>query len=51
MIVARENQGLSVPLIVKKCVEEVENRGMDLIGEFRIAKFEMKSLKVDDRAI
>lgn len=33
MIVARENQGLSVPLIVKKCVEEVESRGMDLIGE------------------
>ena len=34
MIVARENQGLSVPLIVKKCVEEVESRGMDLIGEW-----------------
>lgn len=39
MIVARENQGLSVPLIVKKCVEEVENRGLDLIGKLLLFKY------------
>lgn len=32
LIVAKENSGLNVPLIVKKCVEEIELRGMDLIG-------------------
>ena len=36
MIVARENQGLNIPLIVKKCVDEIENRGMDLIGKVLI---------------
>ncbi len=27
--------GLSVPVIVKRCVEEVERRGMDIIGIYR----------------
>ncbi|XP_037071158.1 rho GTPase-activating protein 100F-like [Pollicipes pollicipes] len=34
--VAREGSGLSVPLIVKRCVDEVERRGLDIIGLYRL---------------
>lgn len=35
-VVSRENSGLSVPLIVKRCVDEVERRGLDIIGLYRL---------------
>ena len=48
MIVARENRGLSVPLIAKKCVEEIENRGMDLIGIYRICGSQVRKNLLKD---
>ncbi|XP_074598323.1 rho GTPase activating protein at 100F isoform X2 [Brevipalpus obovatus] len=35
-VVNRENSGLSVPLIVKKCTAEIEARGIDLVGIYRL---------------
>jgi hypothetical protein len=35
-LVNRENSGLNVPLIVKRCVEEIEKRGSDLVGIYRL---------------
>lgn len=35
-VVNRENSGLNVPLIIKRCVEEVEKRGCDLVGIYRL---------------
>ncbi|KAK7101033.1 hypothetical protein V1264_023881 [Littorina saxatilis] len=35
-VIARENCGLSMPLLVKKCVEEVEARGLDTVGIYRL---------------
>ena len=34
--VNRENAGLSVPLIIKRCVEEIHKRGLDLVGIYRL---------------
>lgn len=48
MVVARENRGLSVPLIVKKCVEEVEIRGLDLIGIYRICGSQVRKNLLKD---
>ncbi|KAF0295243.1 Rho GTPase-activating protein 100F [Amphibalanus amphitrite] len=35
-VVARENSGLAIPLLVKRCVDEVERRGLDIIGLYRL---------------
>ncbi|RWS28310.1 rho GTPase-activating protein 100F-like protein [Leptotrombidium deliense] len=35
-VVNRENSGFNVPLIVKRCVEEIERRGIDLVGIYRL---------------
>lgn len=35
-LVIRENSGFSVPLIVKRCAEEVEKRGLDIVGIYRL---------------
>lgn len=35
-VVIRENSGFSVPLIVKRCAEEVERRGLDIVGIYRL---------------
>ena len=35
-LVNRENSGSSIPLIIKRCVEEVESRGLDLVGIYRL---------------
>ncbi|CAG2109406.1 unnamed protein product, partial [Medioppia subpectinata] len=35
-VVNRENSGLNVPLIVKRCVDEIEKRGLDLVGIYRL---------------
>lgn len=35
-VVIRENSGFSVPLIVKRCAEEVEKRGLDIVGIYRL---------------
>ncbi|KAL8575304.1 hypothetical protein ACOMHN_003138 [Nucella lapillus] len=35
-VIKRENSGLNVPLLVKKCVEEVEGRGVDTVGIYRL---------------
>ena len=43
-VVARENSGLSVPLIVKRCVDEVERRGLDIIGLYRLCGSATKKL-------
>lgn len=36
IVVNRENSGAGVPLILKRCVEEVEKRGLDLVGIYRL---------------
>jgi len=35
-VVTRENSGMGVPFLVQKCVEEVERRGMDIVGLYRL---------------
>lgn len=35
-VVKRENSGAKVPLILKRCVEEVEKRGVNVVGIYRL---------------
>lgn len=35
-VIKRENSGFNVPLLVKKCVEEVESRGLETVGIYRL---------------
>jgi hypothetical protein len=35
-IVMKEDSGLNVPLIVQRCIEEIERRGLDIIGLYRL---------------
>lgn len=35
-VVAREATGTGVPILVKRCIEEVERRGLDIIGLYRL---------------
>ena len=35
-VIKRENSGFSVPLLVKKCVQEVESRGLETVGIYRL---------------
>ncbi|XP_071041965.1 rho GTPase-activating protein 100F [Parasteatoda tepidariorum] len=35
-VLVREDSGYGVPLIVKRCTEEVEKRGMDIVGIYRL---------------
>jgi len=35
-LVARERSTLDVPLVVQRCVEEVERRGVDHVGIYRL---------------
>ncbi|XP_054162005.1 rho GTPase-activating protein 100F-like isoform X2 [Oppia nitens] len=35
-VVNRENSGLNVPIIIKRCVDEIEKRGKDLPGIYRL---------------
>ena len=57
-VIKRENSGLSVPLLVVKCVAEVERRGLDVVGIYRLCSsarrkaqlrevFEKHSMSVD----
>ena len=36
MIIKREKTGLNVPVLVRKCVEEVDKRGLDIVGIYRL---------------
>ena len=36
-VVSRERSGLSVPLLVQRCVREVENRGLSQLGVYRLS--------------
>ena len=36
MVINRESSGLNVPLLVHKCVEEVERRGLGTVGIYRL---------------
>lgn len=35
-VIKRENTDVNIPLLVVKCVEEVERRGMDVVGIYRL---------------
>nr|KAG5714004.1 hypothetical protein BaRGS_020332 [Batillaria attramentaria] len=35
-VIKRENSGLNVPLLVKKCIDEVESRGLETVGIYRL---------------
>ncbi|KAF8777263.1 Rho GTPase-activating protein 100F like protein [Argiope bruennichi] len=35
-VLVREDSGYGVPLIVKRCTEEVERRGLDIVGIYRL---------------
>ncbi|KAG8185701.1 hypothetical protein JTE90_003240 [Oedothorax gibbosus] len=35
-VLVREDSGFGVPLIVKRCTEEVERRGLDIVGIYRL---------------
>ena len=41
-VLDRESSGFPVPLIVKRCIEEVEKRGLDIIGIYRLCGSETK---------
>ena len=41
-VLAREASGFMVPLIVKRCTEEVEQRGLDIIGIYRLCGADAK---------
>lgn len=34
--VTRENSGFNVPIIIKRCIDEIERRGLDIIGLYRL---------------
>ncbi|CAM1297774.1 syd-1 (predicted) [Pycnogonum litorale] len=34
--VARENSSFNVPIIVKRCIDEIDRRGLDIIGLYRL---------------
>ena len=36
VVVQRENSGRNVPIIVQKCVEEIEERGLSYVGVYRV---------------
>ncbi|XP_036361850.1 rho GTPase-activating protein 100F isoform X2 [Octopus sinensis] len=36
VVISRENSGFDVPLIVKKCIEEIEIRGLEVVGIYRL---------------
>lgn len=57
-VIRRENSGLNVPLLVVKCIAEVERRGLDVVGIYRLCSsarrkaqlrevFEKQTLNVD----
>ncbi|XP_076347062.1 rho GTPase-activating protein 100F-like isoform X2 [Tachypleus tridentatus] len=35
-VVARESTGFGIPLVVKKCLDEIEKRGLDTVGIYRL---------------
>ncbi|XP_070563974.1 rho GTPase-activating protein 100F-like [Ptychodera flava] len=35
-VVRRERTGMNVPLLVQKCVKEIEDRGLEMIGVYRV---------------
>ena len=41
-VLERESAGFPVPLIVKRCTDEVEKRGLDIIGIYRLCGSETK---------
>ena len=41
-VLERETAGFPVPLIVKRCTDEVEKRGLDIIGIYRLCGSETK---------
>lgn len=42
VVLERETSGFPVPLIVKRCTDEVEKRGLDIIGIYRLCGSETK---------
>ena len=42
IVLERESSGFPVPLIVKRCTDEVEKRGLDIIGIYRLCGSETK---------
>lgn len=34
--VSRENSGFNVPIVIKRCIDEIERRGLDIIGLYRL---------------
>ncbi|XP_077981872.1 rho GTPase-activating protein 100F-like [Glandiceps talaboti] len=48
-VVRRERTGHNVPLIVQKCVKEIEDRGLEMIGVYRVcgSAKRKKTLKVE----
>ncbi len=47
-VLDRESSGFLVPLIVKRCIEEVEKRGLDIIGIYRLCGSETKKSMLRD---
>jgi len=47
-VVMKEDSGLNVPLIVQRCIEEIERRGLDIIGLYRLCGSAMKKQTLRD---
>lgn len=41
-VLEREASGYTVPVILKRCIDEIERRGMDIIGIYRLCGAETK---------
>jgi hypothetical protein len=48
IVLERETSGFAVPLIVKRCTDEVEKRGLDIIGIYRLCGSETKKQMLRD---
>jgi len=47
-VLERETSGFAVPLLVKRCTDEVEKRGLDIIGIYRLCGSETKKQMLRD---
>ena len=50
-IIRREKTGLRVPLLVKKCIDEVDRRGLDVVGIYRLCGSAKRKLQIREELV
>ncbi|XP_074642562.1 rho GTPase-activating protein 100F-like [Tubulanus polymorphus] len=48
VVVRREKSGLRIPIIVKKCIDEIDRRGLDVIGIYRLCGSAKRKAQLKD---